>query len=81
MPAPRPAERWTRGRILRHPFDAMNELLNSMNQLEDDVQELRKLHKRVAELSDVVSVLLLPTAQRDDANVRAAIDKYAKSLT
>lgn len=81
MPVQRPAERWTRGRILRHPFEAMNELLSSMNQLEDDVQELRQLHKRVAELSDVVSVLLLPAAQRDDESVRAALDKYAKSLS
>jgi hypothetical protein len=81
MPGPKPAERWTRGRIVRHPFEAMNELLTSMNQLEDDVQELRQLHKRVAELSDVVSVLLLPTAQRDDEKVRAALEKYSQSLS
>ena len=75
-----PAERWTRKRILRHPFEAMNELLASMNELEDDVQELRQLHKRVAELTDVVSILLLPAAQRDDEKVRAAIASYEATL-
>lgn len=75
-----PAERWTRKRIMRHPLAAMDELLTSMNQLEDDVQELRQLHKRVAELTDVVAVLLLPAAQRDDEQVRAALATYSKSL-
>jgi hypothetical protein len=48
--------------------------------LEDEVQECRQLHLRLAELTDVVQELLLPVAQRDEARVAAVLEKYARSL-
>jgi hypothetical protein len=73
---------WTRGRVLRHPLAAMNELLEVMTQLEEDVNEMRQLSRRVAELTDVVAELLLPASQRaDDDRLRAMLVKYDKTLT
>jgi CRP-like cAMP-binding protein len=72
---------WTRGRILRHPFAAMNEMLEVMTQLEEDVNEMRQLSKRVAELTDVVAELLLPTMQQDTEKLRRLLVQYDKSLT
>lgn len=44
--------------------------------LEEEVQECRQLNVRLAELCDVVTELLLPVADRDEATVRAVLDKY-----
>ena len=45
-------------------------------QLERDVQENRRLHQRVAELTDVVAEILVPAADRDDDRIRAVLAKY-----
>lgn len=44
--------------------------------LEDEVQECRQLNVRLAELCDVMTELLLPVADRDEAAVREVLDKY-----
>jgi hypothetical protein len=44
--------------------------------LEVEVQECRQLNVRLAELCDVVTELLLPVADRDEAAVREVLDKY-----
>ncbi|SDC24252.1 DUF6752 domain-containing protein [Nocardioides lianchengensis] len=44
--------------------------------LEQEVQECRQLNVRLAELCDVVTELLLPVADRDEATVRAVLEKY-----
>lgn len=44
--------------------------------LEEEVQECRQLNVRLAELCDVVTELLLPVADRDEATVRAVLEKY-----
>ncbi len=49
-------------------------------QLEDDVQENRRLTMRVAELLDLVEELLVPMAQRDEEKVRAFLDHHAGTL-
>jgi hypothetical protein len=72
---------WTRARILRHPFTAMTEMLEVMTQLEEDVHEMRQLSKRVAELTDVVAELLLPTMQQDTEKLRRLLVQYDKTLT
>jgi predicted ribosome quality control (RQC) complex YloA/Tae2 family protein len=41
--------------------------------LEHEIQETRRLHRRVAELADVVAELLVPALDRDDERVRAAL--------
>ncbi|GAB3998982.1 DUF6752 domain-containing protein [Nocardioides marmoraquaticus] len=49
-------------------------------QLEAEVQECRRLHRRLAELTDVVGELLLPVAQRDQEAVDAALARYRSGL-
>ena len=48
--------------------------------LEDEVQECRQLNLRLAELVDVVGELLLPVAQRDEARIAEAMERYSKGL-
>lgn len=48
--------------------------------LEADAAECRRLHQRVAELTDIMQELVLPLSQRDDARVREVLDAYADSL-
>lgn len=51
-------------------------LLARMRELEAEVQECRQLNVRLAELCDVVTELLIPLADRDEAAVRELLDKY-----
>jgi hypothetical protein len=55
-------------------------LLERLAVLEDEVQECRQLNLRLAELTDVVTELLLPVAQRDDAEVTEVLDRYRQGL-
>ena len=48
--------------------------------LEAEVQENRQLHRRVAELTDVVAELLLPVADRDEERVREQLAAYRAGL-
>jgi hypothetical protein len=48
--------------------------------LEDEVQECRQLNLRLAELTDVVQELLLPVAQRDEAGIAEAVEKYSRGV-
>ena len=44
--------------------------------LEQEMQETRRLSRRVAELTDLVQELLLPAADRDDEKLRRLLDSY-----
>lgn len=48
--------------------------------LEDEVQEARRLNRRIAELTDIVEEVLLPAADRNDERLRQALDTYAETL-
>ncbi|HEU4567097.1 MAG TPA: DUF6752 domain-containing protein [Marmoricola sp.] len=48
--------------------------------LEDDVQEARRLNKRIAELTDLVAEVLLSEDRRDDAAVRSRLKAYRDSV-
>ncbi|GAB6983941.1 DUF6752 domain-containing protein [Nocardioides pyridinolyticus] len=48
--------------------------------LEADLAEMRRHHLRLAELADVVSELLVPMANRDEAAIQAAIERFQESL-
>lgn len=48
--------------------------------LEADLAEMRRHHLRLAELADVVAELLVPMANRDEAAVQAAIERFQESL-
>ena len=50
-------------------------------ELEAEVQELRHLNRRLAELLDVVEELLVPLAQRDEEKVRSFLDSHSVSLS
>ncbi len=47
--------------------------------LEAEVQENRRLNRRIAELTDVVAELLVPIADRDEDKVRELLAGYRKT--
>ena len=48
--------------------------------LEEEMQEARRLNRRLAELTDIVQELLLPVAQRDEEKLAASLENYAARL-
>jgi len=56
------------------------DLRHRVSRLEHEVQECRALNLRLAELTDLVTELLLPVAQRDEAKVDELIERYQRSL-
>jgi hypothetical protein len=56
------------------------ELLARVEALELEVQENRALNRRIAELTDVVTELLIPIQDRDDAKVAALLAKYRDKI-
>jgi hypothetical protein len=48
--------------------------------LEADLAEMRRHNLRLAELVDVVQELLVPMANRDEAAVQQAIERFQESL-
>jgi hypothetical protein len=44
--------------------------------LERELDETRRLNRRVAELTDLVTELLVPLARRDDVEVDALLERY-----
>lgn len=55
-------------------------LRRRVEQLEAEVQENRRLNRRLAELTDVVQELLVPISQRDEEKLRERLEKYSESL-
>lgn len=55
-------------------------LRNRVTVLEREMQETRRLNRRVAELTDIVQELLLPVATRDEQMLRERLEKYSSSL-
>jgi hypothetical protein len=62
----------TRGQLLA--------LSKRVDELEAEVQEARRLNRRLAEISDVVEEVLVPAANRDDERLRRLLDEYSKRL-
>jgi hypothetical protein len=48
--------------------------------LEAEVEEARRLNRRLAELTDVVQELLVPLSQRDEAEAQRVLDRYSAGL-
>lgn len=63
-------------RLRRHPIGVRARLAA----LEAEVQENRRLHRRIAELTDVVAELLLPIADRDEERVQELLRQYRKDV-
>lgn len=56
------------------------DLRRRVKALEDEVQECRALNLRLAELTDIVTELVLPASQRDEAKLAELLEHYRKSL-
>jgi hypothetical protein len=54
--------------------EEVDRLRERVTELEAEVQENRRLNRRVAELLDLVEELLVPVALRDEEKVRAYLD-------
>jgi hypothetical protein len=52
------------------------ELEERVVQLEAEVQECRALNRRLADVVDVVTELLVPAMDRDDEAVRQALERF-----
>ena len=48
--------------------------------LEKELEADRQLHRKVAELSDVVTELLVPIQDRDEARVTEVLSQYRKTI-
>jgi hypothetical protein len=57
-----------------------HELRKRVAALEAEVQECRQLNLRLAELTDLVTELLVPLARGDEAGAREALAKYQESI-
>lgn len=51
-----------------------------IDELERELVQTRRLHVRVAELTDIVQELLLPVAQQNTELLRERLEAYADSL-
>ena len=56
------------------------DLRRRVHRLEEEVQECRALNLRLAELTDLVTELLLPVAQQDEAKVAELLERYQRSI-
>lgn len=57
-----------------------DDLRSRVEALEAEVQENRALNRRIAELTDVVTELLIPLHDRDDAKVTKILAKYREQI-
>lgn len=56
------------------------ELRQRVTELENEVQESRRLNRRVGELLDIVQELLVPVALRDEERIKRYLDAHAEDL-
>jgi hypothetical protein len=66
--------------VQRFRSGRLRRLQNRVAELENEVQENRRLNRRVAELLDIVEELLVPIAQRDEERVRAYLRAHEAGL-
>lgn len=65
-------------RIARQDRD-IKTLRRRVAELEAEIDETRRLHQRVAELTDAVAEILVPAVDRDDARVQKALQTFART--
>jgi hypothetical protein len=69
-----------RKRLRETRMGEVRSLKQRVRRLEAEVQECRALNVRLAELTDIVTELLLPVAARDEDKLAALLEKYRKSV-
>lgn len=67
-------------RVVAGRDEELAQLRRRLTELEAEVQECRALNLRLAELTDVVSELLLPVAARDGERVEELLARYHESI-
>lgn len=55
-------------------------LRRRVSDLETEVQEVRQLSKRLAEITDVVAEVLLPAEDRDEERLREILARYDSQM-
>jgi len=55
-------------------------LRGRVQRLEEELEADRQLHRRIAELSDVVAELLIPIQDRDEQKVGQVLAQYRKTI-
>lgn len=60
--------------------DEVAVLRDQMTSLKAELNDNRALHRRLAELTDVVTELCIPLAERDETRVAEVLDRYRDSL-
>lgn len=58
----------------------LRKLRHRVAELEEAVQENRRLNQRLADVVEVVTEVLVPAADRDDARMQAALERLNKTL-
>jgi hypothetical protein len=66
--------------VTKHKPKPLQELRERVDALEAELQEQRRLSRRLAELIDVVTELLIPIAQRDERAVEDLLLRYRDRL-
>jgi uncharacterized protein YigA (DUF484 family) len=56
--------------------DRVAQLEREVARLDREAQESRRLHQRLAELTDVVTEVLVPAADREDGKIREILSRY-----
>ncbi len=64
-------------RASKHEVDILRE---AVEDLQEEMQEARRLNRRLAELLDIVQELLVPIAQRDEEKVQKYLDSHSSGL-
>jgi len=62
--------------MIRSRIRDLSRLRQRITDLESEVQECRQLNLRLAEVTDLVSELLVVLADTDDPRVTAALERY-----
>lgn len=60
--------------------EEITELHQRVDDMEIQIEELRRQNLRLAEIADVVQELLVPLASRDQDQIDAALESFSKSL-
>ncbi|MCX6400556.1 MAG: hypothetical protein NTX33_11575 [Propionibacteriales bacterium] len=65
---------------VKHRLRQLRGLPERVRALEAEVQENRQLNRRIAELTDIVTELLIPLEARDRDKVAEILERYKQGL-